>query len=161
MLTEIIRAKLINTRRTIGAEIHQDSTTYKDPPVKRVPIRDIRTSWEGGAHFVKGHPDYAEPAARDHIENIKHAMRHGEKVPPVTVRRNPTGLGYEVIDGNHRYQAHKEVNHKEVDVQEVPPFLAQGKRRKRITGKRKKMYESSCPIVSTIRKVVSKARKDK
>src|SRR5512135_166114 len=101
-LLEIIRAKLFNTRRKIGVEIHTDVGTYKpkNPPVKDVNIVDIRSSWEG---FVKAHKHYGPPENRANVEKLTHALRHGKSLPPVILRRNPEGLGYQIVDGNHRY----------------------------------------------------------
>jgi hypothetical protein len=162
-LTEIIRAKMWSKRRETGAEISWNKGTYapKDPPIKKVNINDVRSSWEGGKHFDKGDIIYGTPEERENVERIKSALRKGKKMPPVIVRRNPEGLGYQVVDGNHRFQAFREMKARHIDVQELPPILARGKRRKRITGKRKKAYESACPIVSTIRRIVSEARDNK
>lgn len=168
-INELIRAELFHTRRHIGAHVTDTGkATYapKNPPVKRTSITNIRSSWEG---FDKAHKDTGSDESRENVENIKASIKRGKKVPPIIVRRNPKGLGYEIVDGNHRYHAHKEAGSKEVDIQVVPPVLAQGKHRKRITGKRKKMEEhcgcesrhpetNPVPVVSTIRKIVRQAR---
>jgi hypothetical protein len=136
LIAEIIRAKMFSTRKWVGAEVHDTGKRdYGEPKTKKVRLSDIKASWEG---FDKAHKQHGGEENRSNVDNIKDAMRKKKDVPPILVRRNPKGVGYEIVDGNHRYHAHQEVGHKEIPVKELPPFLARGRKYKRFTGARKK-----------------------
>ena len=54
------------------------------------------------------------PEGRAKVDNIKKAIKSGKKLPPIVVRK--TKKGKQILDGHHRYQAHKELGTKKVQV---------------------------------------------
>lgn len=60
------------------------------------------------------------PESKKKLKGIKGAIRRGEDLPPILVRKHPSGRGYQVIDGHHRFHAHKQLGIKTVPASIVP-----------------------------------------
>lgn len=75
---------------------------------------------------IKVHePDtkFDDPVYRQHLERVKAALRRGEKIEPITVRRMPGELlRYQVLDGHHRFKAYRDLGLKEIPAQIVHKF---------------------------------------
>lgn len=54
------------------------------------------------------------------LKGIKSAIQRGEKMPPILVRKHPSGEGCQVVDGHHRFHAHKQLGLKSVPARVVP-----------------------------------------
>lgn len=85
---------------------------------KRVPLSQIKSRFEGDSKNERG------TESREHIDNISKHLRKGGTVPPILVRRHPKTGGYQVVDGHHRYFAHKNAGMKHIDVHVLPPARA-------------------------------------
>jgi 8-oxo-dGTP pyrophosphatase MutT (NUDIX family)/predicted double-glycine peptidase len=62
------------------------------------------------------------PVNKDRLNLYRRMARAGEPLPPVIVRRN--GLGYTLIDGNHRQEAARQAGHTELHAYEIVPLKA-------------------------------------
>ena len=79
-------------------------------PVNRIRVHEPDTKFDD-PHFGKN------------LENIKAALRRGEKLPPITVRRMPGEfLQHQVIDGHHRFKAYRDLGIKHIPVHIVPKY---------------------------------------
>jgi hypothetical protein len=120
-ISELYNVKLADTRDKegngeVGADV-SDSARGSEK-TKKVPLSQITSRFEGDTKNEPG------TESREHIDTIAKHMRRGGSVPPILVRRHPKTGGYQVIDGHHRYFAHKQNGLKHIDVHVIPPFRA-------------------------------------
>jgi hypothetical protein len=59
-----------------------------------------------------------DPKSAANVAKIVQGIKTGDKLPPLLVRK--LGSGYQVIDGHHRFWAHKQVGNKDIPVKIVP-----------------------------------------
>lgn len=124
---EVVSANLSNTQHgddeyEIGASFNDINPRQKDT-VRRIPISMITSRYEGDGKSEKT-PDNQE--SRSNIDQMKNHLKQGGKLPPILVRRHPDTNGYQVIDGHHRYFAHKEAGMKHINVSILPPGRIKG-----------------------------------
>lgn len=106
----------------IGASIN-DVNPRRAGAIRRIPISMITSRHEGDDKAEKT-PDNHE--SRANIDQMVTHLRRGGKLPPVLVRRHPKTGGYQVIDGHHRFFAHKEAGMKHINVTVIPPGRIKG-----------------------------------
>lgn len=79
-------------------------------PVNRIKVHEPDTKFD-------------DPVYRQHLERVKAALRRGEKIEPIIVRRMPGELlRYQVLDGHHRFKAYRDLGLKEIPAQIVHKF---------------------------------------
>ena len=116
-VTELVKVSLGNKmlpngEREIGSNVRDMSNTKPEKTTK-IPVHKI-TTFEGGDKTSK---DTASPESRANVDSIKKHIQRGGKVPPILVRRHQGS--YQVVDGHHRLQAHKEAGLKHIEVHVV------------------------------------------
>lgn len=118
LLSEIIRAKLYTDPNYFGADISQ--SRENNPKTKTVRMSDIKSTFEPKEKTASG---TGSSSSRKNVSGMVDTIRKGKggNIPPINVRRNPEGVGYQVLDGHHRFQAHQEAGVKNIKVKEVPP----------------------------------------
>ena len=62
-----------------------------------------------------------QPDSKKKLEGMKNDINAGAKMPPILVRPHPSGKGYQVIDGHHRFHAQKQMGVENISAQIVPP----------------------------------------
>lgn len=120
LLSEIIRAKLYKDPNYYGASVSQ--TRENNPQTKSIKMSDIKSTFEPGEKTASA---TGSASSRKNVSGMVDTIRKGkvEDIPPINVRRNPAGVGYEVLDGHHRFQAHQEAGVKNIRVKEIPPIF--------------------------------------
>lgn len=79
-------------------------------PVNRIRVHEPDTKFD-------------DPVYGKHLERVKAALRRGEEIEPITVRRMPGEfLQYQVLDGHHRFKAYRDLGLKEIPAQIVHKF---------------------------------------
>lgn len=101
-----------NGEHEIGSNV-RDMPNTKSEKTKTIPVHKI-TTFEGGDKTSK---EGGSSESRSNVDSIKKHIQRGGKVPPILVRRHQGN--YQVIDGHHRLQAHKEAGLKHIDVHVV------------------------------------------
>lgn len=109
-LAEKIRVELSHNPEARGSNVRYK---HLNETVVKLPVKDIIT-FEGDDKTEEG---TASPESRKNVERIKRALQHGKKVEPIIVIRK--GNGYMVVDGHHRFQAHKELGLETVEARIV------------------------------------------
>ena len=116
--------KIDGDEQEIGANFH-DYNHKRQDKVRRIPMSMITSRYEGDDKAEKS-PDNKE--SRGHIDQMSTHLRRGGSLPPILVRRHPSTSGYQVIDGHHRYFAHKEAGKKYINVSVLPAGRIKGDR---------------------------------
>lgn len=105
IITEISRVKMgIDDQGHTGAWVSDTGRAEKTVqlPVNRIRVHEPDTKFND--------PDFGK-----NLANIKAALRRGEKLPPILVRRMPGEfLQYQVIDGHHRFKAYRDLGLKKI-----------------------------------------------
>jgi uncharacterized ParB-like nuclease family protein len=117
LITELVKVSLGNKvqpngEREIGSNVRDMSNT-KSEKTKTIPVHKI-TTFEGGDKTSK---KAGSSESRANVDSIKKHIQRGGSVPPILVRRHQGS--YQVVDGHHRLQAHKEAGIKNIDVHVV------------------------------------------
>jgi hypothetical protein len=124
LITELVKVSLGNKvqpngEREIGSNVRDMSNT-KSETTKKIPVHKIST-FEGDDKTSK---NTASPESRANVDSIKKHIQRGGSVPPILVRRHQGN--YQVVDGHHRLQAHKEAGLKHIDVHVINPGRIDG-----------------------------------
>lgn len=128
-IAEITKVRITNKTHDDGSnEIGVDrgdvARTRSDKKMT-VPVSSIHT--HEGEDKTSG-PD-AEKSSLDHVKKLTNHIRRGGKTEPITVRRHQGG--WQVLDGHHRLQAHKNAGSKHIEVRVVNPANLSGDRYKK------------------------------
>jgi len=144
-LSEIIRAKLYTDPDYFGADV--STTRENNPKTKSINMSQIKSTFEPKEKTAVG---TGSEKSRKNVSGMIDSIRKGkgDSIPPISVRRNPDGVGYQVLDGHHRFQAHQEAGAKQIAVREVPPAFI----------KKVEPSVSALPKTSTLDTVKSVAR---
>lgn len=123
-VTELVKVSLTNKlhpndEREIGSDV-RDMANTKSEKTSKIAVHKIKT-FEGDDKTSK---DSASAESRKNVDSIKKHIQRGGKVPPILVRRHQGS--YQVVDGHHRLQAHKEAGLKHIDVHVVNPGRIDG-----------------------------------
>ena len=95
-MDEVAKVKISTDPNDFGAYVRDGG---KDEPTVMLPIKKINQVLEpDDLHQTK-------PGAPERIKNMVIAIRQGKSLPPILVRRHK--LGYQVLDGHHRFKAYK------------------------------------------------------
>jgi hypothetical protein len=78
----------------LGATPHTD---FDDIPNQHVPITDIQG--------IEPEDKMNIPSSQHKMQNIANSIRNGENIPPILLRKHEDG--YQVLDGHHRFYAHR------------------------------------------------------
>jgi|TARA_R110000823_G_scaffold311962_1_gene438278 ParB-like chromosome segregation protein Spo0J len=100
--------KLYTDPNYYGAEVDEDAV--KGRPSVSLDIKDL----------VGFEPDekMEDPKSAAAVENIKNDILAGKDMPPILVRKY--GVGYQVLDGHHRFHGHKKAGEEEVKAIIIP-----------------------------------------
>lgn len=112
-IVEINRVKLFSSDDEIGAIV--TNIDKKPEKFSRLPLSNITSRHEGD-----GKSSTENGESRNIINSLKQHLKQGKSLPPVLVRRHPKTNGYQIIDGHHRYHAHKELGLKHIDTEIIP-----------------------------------------
>ena len=105
--------------KEIGSNV-SDMPNTKSEKSTKVPVNKIKT-FEGDDKTSK---EAGSSESRANVDAIKKHIQRGGSVPPILVRRHQGN--YQVVDGHHRLQAHKEAGLKHIDVHVIDPGRISG-----------------------------------
>ena len=109
-IDEVAKVKISTDPNDFGAYVRDGG---KDEPTVMLPIKKINQVLEpDDLHQTK-------PGAPERIKNMVIAIRQGKSLPPILVRRHK--LGYQVLDGHHRFKAYKIAKATEIPARIVDP----------------------------------------
>lgn len=113
IITEVSRVKMgTDDQGYSGAWVSDTGLPEKTVqlPVNRIRVHEPDTKFD-------------DPGFGKNLANIKSALRRGEKLPPILVRRMPGEfLQYQVIDGHHRFKAYRDLGLKKIPARIVHKF---------------------------------------
>jgi hypothetical protein len=109
-LKEVAKVKLSHDPDDFGAYVNDG--TGKLEPTTMIPVSKI-TIFEPDTKFQ-------DPDNAINLKNIVKAIKAGKELPPILVRRQ--GLGFQVLDGHHRFMAHRLLGKKEIPARIVSKF---------------------------------------
>jgi hypothetical protein len=92
----------------LGATPHTDN--FDDIPNQHVPITDIKG--------IEPEDKMNIPSSQHNMQNIAKSIRNGENIPPILLRKHEDG--YQILDGHHRFYAHKLVGSPTIISKVVP-----------------------------------------
>lgn len=98
----------------IGNTINRDNRT--NVVKKHIPLHKLMP-YENSSEKIKG------IKSRQTVDSLVNTIKSGKKhtIPPITVMKHPVMSGhYIVLDGHHRYEAHKKANSRLVSSEIVP-----------------------------------------
>jgi len=153
-ITEIAKVKLGTDPEDYGSWV-----TDRGPsePTVIVPVSKL-TTFEPDDKFEK-------PENAKNLNNIVKALTAGKELPPIIVRRQ--GLGYQVLDGHHRFMAYKKLGKKYIPARIVAKFnitqtenFADGKKPGR-KGLAKRSGVNTKASVSSLRKTAKNSSGEK
>jgi hypothetical protein len=100
--------KLYTDPSYYGAEVDEDAVEGR--PFVSLDIKDL----------VGFEPDkkMEDPKSAAAVENIKKDILDGKDMPPILVRKY--GVGYQVLDGHHRFHGHKKAGKEDVKAIIIP-----------------------------------------
>ena len=93
-ITEVAKIKLGTDPEDFGSWVTDNG---QSEPTVMLPVSKL-TNFEPDDKFVK-------PENAKNLHNIVKALKAGKELPPILVRRQ--GLGYQVLDGHHRFMAYR------------------------------------------------------
>lgn len=94
----------------LGADVSQ-SPRSNDRAVKSISTKKL-SGFEPDSKMDS-------PESKGKLKGIKSAIKRGDKMPPILVRKHPSGEGYQVVDGHHRFHAHKQLGIKAIPARVV------------------------------------------
>ena len=98
----------------VGASVHQDDHSLIK--TKQLALKDI-VPFEPSSEKIKA------PGSAQTFDGLVSAIKSGKRseLPAITVMKHPTQAGkYLVLDGHHRYEAHKKAGSRLVAADIVP-----------------------------------------
>lgn len=96
-ITEKIKATISHNPEEMGSDIKSDDKGG----IAEIPMNKIISTFEGDDKATGSKESIAN------VNKIKQGIKKGNKIEPIIVRKYKGG--YQVLDGHHRYQAHKEL----------------------------------------------------
>jgi uncharacterized ParB-like nuclease family protein len=111
-LSEKIKIELSHNPEARGSNVNYK---HLNEPVTELSVDDL-TTFEGDDKTEEG---TASKQSRKVVERVKRTLKYGKNVEPIMVIKK--GTGYVVVDGHHRFQAHKELGLKTVKARIVKP----------------------------------------
>ena len=104
-----IRAILHTDPDFYGASV--ESPQKIQEPVVMIPANKIKV-FEPDSKFD-------DPQHATNLNNIKRALKKGQKIPPILVRR--IGTHFQVLDGHHRFRAYRDLKIKQIPSRIIKP----------------------------------------
>ena len=95
----------------LGADIHRDN--HDDLPNENLEI--------GSIQGIEPEDKMKDPSSNENMRNIANAITSGKgnTIPPILVMRDKS-KGYKILDGHHRYHAHRLANSTHITAKVVP-----------------------------------------
>jgi hypothetical protein len=109
-IDEVAKVKLSHASDDFGAYVNDG--TGKLEPTTMIPVSKIA--------IFEPDDKFQDPSNAKNLKNIVKAMKAGKELPPILVRRQ--GLGFQVLDGHHRFMAHRLLGKKEIPARIVSKF---------------------------------------
>lgn len=108
-LTEVAKVRLSTNPKDFGAYVTDKGTPEKTVmlPVSKISIFEPDDKFDDQKHTKN-------------LDNIIKTIKLGKELPPILVRRQK--LGYQVLDGHHRFKAYKMLGKKEIPARIVSNY---------------------------------------
>ena len=108
-LTEVAKVRLSTAPKDFGAYVTDKGTPEKTVmlPISKISIFEPDDKFDDQKHTKN-------------LDNIIKTIKLGKELPPILVRRQK--LGYQVLDGHHRFKAYKMLGKKEIPARIVSNY---------------------------------------
>lgn len=105
------RVTIWTNPRYLGADINRDN--HDDLPTENLEI--------GSIQGIEPAEKMKDPSSNKNMRNIASAITSGKgnTIPPILVMRDKNN-GYKILDGHHRYHAHRLTNSTHIRAKVVP-----------------------------------------
>ena len=92
----------------LGADVNDEDFSHIEP--SNIPVDDV----------VGLEPEQKMeiPSSKKNMEQIASSIKKGEKIKPILVRKH--GKGFQILDGHHRYHAHRMAGSSHISARVVP-----------------------------------------
>lgn len=102
------RITLWTNPKHLGADVNDND--FSDIEASDIPIGDLQG--------IEPEQKMELPSSKKNMEQIAASIQKGEKIEPILVRRH--GKGFQILDGHHRYHAHRMVGSQNISARIVP-----------------------------------------